>query len=128
MKAGIVAAVLMALLSGCGGGGTGDSTPPPAPTGLYGAREYVDAVDTVKLWWAASNGAAKYKVYRSLGEGWNPIVVGETTNVRYTDITIPQNPEYRALDANYRVTAMSPSGTESALSNTCTLPLPPKPQ
>lgn len=124
-KAAFASGLLIIILSGCGGsGGGGDSTPPTAPTGLYGTREYVDAVDTVTLWWAGSSSTAKYKVYRSLGESWNPVLVGETTNPRYTDTTIPQNPEYRALDASYRVTAVSSGGTESASSNICTLPLP----
>ncbi|OGN87910.1 MAG: hypothetical protein A2X23_12600 [Chloroflexi bacterium GWC2_73_18] len=85
-----------------------DLAPPAAPTGLAANA----GPGSVRLTWEAADGAASYRVWRSLVSGGGYAAVGETSGAGFTD-TSPRN----GMRYFYAVTALDAAGNGSARSD-----------
>jgi hypothetical protein len=109
--------VAILLLSGCGlFGDDGDTTPPPAPTGLSAASE----PGASALQWSApqAEDLAGYKIYRSTDDPIDVQTVSPlnadslVSSTSFTDQSVTNGTTYR-----YRVTAVDDSDNESSPSD-----------
>jgi len=88
--------------------GSGDLTPPGAPTGIAAA----EGSGHVALSWNAVAGAAGYRVYRSPLSGGGYVLVGETAGTSFDDTGLENG-----RTSYYVVRALDAAGNESADSN-----------
>lgn len=98
-------------VSGINGTGTGHASDPIATTTLCSPPDAITitagspSTSSLVVSWSSSNGATKYRVYRSKVQDGTYTLVAENSSTTYTDTSLDDNTTYY-----YRITALNESG------------------